>query len=158
MNTRLKTIYCAAVTALALSLNGAAIAQAEKKPQPKIPNCNAAKEVIECVLVDIWEFFKDGDRNRDGYIDNEEFMAHPVYKEYEYDVATRTFIFWMADDNKDGKISLPEWFNNELGQFQMGDTNHNGLIDNNEYKRLLKIQTKLFKDAKLGGKTNADSK
>jgi Secreted protein acidic and rich in cysteine Ca binding region/EF hand len=145
------SISVAIAATLALSLSHPVSAQIETKPQPKIPNCNLAKEVMECVLIDFWHFFKEGDRNRDGYLDNEEFMAHPVYKEAEYDLATKTFIFWMADDNKDGKISLQEWFNNELGQFQMGDTNHNGLIDSKEYQRLLKIQAKLFKDGKLGG-------
>ena len=116
-----------------------------------LPDCNKAKEVMECVLIEKWEFFKTGDKNRDGFIDHAEFMAHPVYKEAGYDLKTKTFIFWMVDDNKDGKISLQEWFNNELGQFQMGDKNHDGLIDDKEYADLLKIQDKLFKDAKLGG-------
>jgi EF hand len=151
MTTHLTFVSCAVAAMLALSLNHPVSAQIGKKLQPKIPNCNIAKEVMECALIDFWRFFKEGDRNRDGYLDSEEFMAHPTYKEAEYDLATKTFIFWMADDNKDGKISLQEWFNNELGQFQMGDTNHNGLIDSKEYQRLLKIQAKLFKDGKLGG-------
>jgi Secreted protein acidic and rich in cysteine Ca binding region/EF hand len=150
MNTKSLFLACAAAIVI-LSLHLSASAHAAKKPQPDIPNCNAAKEVIECVLIDIWQFFKTGDKNRDGYLDASEFMAHPTYKEAGYDVKTKTFIFWMADDNKDRKISLQEWFNNELGQFQMGDTNHDGLIDDAEYERLLKIQEKLFKDGKLGG-------
>lgn len=150
MTTQRKSFYCAFAIA-ALSLSFSASAHAEKKPQPNFPNCNAAKEVMECVLIDFWQFFKAGDRNRDGFISAAEFMAHPTYKEAGYNVKTKTFIFWMVDENKDGKISLQEWFNNELGQFQMGDLNHDGLIDDAEYERLLKIQEKLFKDGKLGG-------
>ncbi len=153
MHSSLRTRLCAVAAALSLLITYSAFAQAPKKPQPKIPNCNAAKEVIECVLIDMWEFFKDGDRNKDGYISYDEFIAHPTYMELAFDLQTKTFIFWMVDDNKDSKVSLQEWFNNELGQFQMGDKNHDGLIDDKEYAGLLKIQEKLFKDGKLGGKT-----
>jgi Ca2+-binding EF-hand superfamily protein len=114
-------------------------------------DCHKAKEVMECVLAEAWGFFKTGDKNRDGFVDYEEFMVHPVYKEVGYDLRTRTFIFWMVDDNKDSKVSLQEWLNNEIGQFRMGDKNNDGLIDDKEYEAILRIQTKLYKDANLGG-------
>jgi hypothetical protein len=57
----------------------------------------------------------------------------------------------MVDDNKDSKVSLQEWLNNEIGQFRMGDKNNDGLIDDKEYEAILRIQTKLYKDANLGG-------
>jgi hypothetical protein len=121
------------------------------KKKPMTVDCDKAKEVMECVLADAWGFFKAGDKNRDGYVDYDEFMAHPTYKEVGYDLRTRTFIFWMVDDNKDGKVSLQEWLNNEIGQFRMGDKNNDGLIDDKEYEAILRVQSKLFKDANLGG-------
>jgi hypothetical protein len=122
-----------------------------EKKKPLTVDCNRAKEVMECVLADAWAFFKTGDKNRDGFMDYDEFMAHPTYKEVGYDLRTRTFIFWMVDDNKDSKVSFQEWLNNELGQFRMGDKNNDGLIDDKEYEAILRIQEKLFKDANLGG-------
>jgi hypothetical protein len=152
----------AAVATVVLIITSAAFAQtpsAERKPapapaekhKPMTVDCHKAKEVMECVLAEAWGFFKTGDKNRDGFIDYEEFMAHPVYKEVGYDLRTRTFIFWMVDDNKDSKVSLQEWLNNEIGQFRMGDKNNDGLIDDKEYEAILRIQTKLYKDANLGG-------
>ena len=139
-----------AVLTVVLSLSLAAPALAEKK-KPLQVDCNKAKEVMECVLADAWGFLKTGDKNRDGFVDYDEFMAHPVYKEVNYDLRTKTFIFWMVDTNKDSKVSLQEWLNNEIGQFRMGDKNNDGLIDDKEYEAILRIQTKLYKDASLGG-------
>ena len=103
---------------------------------------------IENMLVDNWRFFAQGDANRDGYWSEPEFIAHPGYKDSGFGLALKTFIFWMDDDNKDSKISLQEWFNNELGQFQLGDTNHDGIMTVPEQDGLQKIENKLFADLK----------
>jgi hypothetical protein len=105
-----------------------------------------AQEVMEEALIQFWNFFKGGDVNRSGYIEKDEFFAHPVYEAAKWNKAQITFVFWMVDDNKDGKVSLQEWFNNELGQFQLGDKNHDGLVDQQEYDDLVKVQQTLFKD------------
>ncbi len=52
----------------------------------------------------------------------------------------------MIDDDKDNRISLQEWFNTELGQFQLGDSNHDGILSVDEAARLAKIEEKLFAD------------
>lgn len=104
------------------------------------------KERIEQVLVERWAFFKKGDTNRDGFIDVAEFHAHPTYKQAGWGVNVRTFIFWMVDDDKDQRVSLQEWFNNEIGQFQMADRNHDGIIDAREYDAIGDTQKRLFKD------------
>jgi hypothetical protein len=110
------------------------------------PEDTNVKERIEEVLVDRWQFFKVGDVNRDGYLDEAEFHAHKAYAEARWGLNVRTFVFWMIDDDKDGKIALQEWFNNEIGQFQLGDKNHDGIIDAKEYEQIEAIQGKLFKD------------
>jgi hypothetical protein len=104
------------------------------------------KERIEEVLVERWQFFKDGDIDRDGYLNEAEFHSHKAYAEAKWGLDVRTFVFWMIDDDKDGKIALQEWFNNEIGQFQLGDKNHDGIIDAKEYALVESIQEKLFKD------------
>ncbi len=109
----------------------------------------AAREVMEEALVQFWSFFKGGDADQSGYIEETEFFAHPVYEAAKWNKEQITFIFWMVDDNKDGKVSLQEWFNNELGQFQIGDKNHDGIIDQKEYDALLEVQKKLFSDMKF---------
>ncbi len=117
---------------------------ADEKGHPKDdPN---VKERIELVLVERWELFRDGDLNKDGFMDEQEFHAHPAYKAAKWGLNIRTFIFWMVDDNKDSRISLQEWFNNELGQFQLADKNHDGIIDAAEYAAIGSVQKKLFSD------------
>ena len=101
---------------------------------------------IETMLVDNWQFFAQGDVDRDGYWSEAEFTDHPGYKDSGYGLGLKTFIFWMVDDNKDSKVSLQEWFNNELGQFQLGDTNHDGVMTAKEHEGLEKIENKLFAD------------
>ncbi len=71
---------------------------------------------------------------------------HPGYAETDFDLRTKTFIFWMIDDDKDNRISLQEWFDNELGQFQLGDRNHDGVLTEEEAAGLAKIEEKLFSD------------
>jgi hypothetical protein len=107
-------------------------------------------EKIEEVLVEKWQFFKTGDTNRDGFLSEKEFMDHELYRSIGWKTAPKTFVFWMIDDNKDSKVSLQEWFNNELGQFQMGDKNHDGFIDEKEYEWMVNLQEKLFKDLGYG--------
>ena len=109
----------------------------------------AAREVMEEALHQFWAFFKGGDADQSGYIEGKEFFAHPVYEGAKWNKEQITFVFWMVDDNKDGKVSLQEWFNNELGQFQIGDKNHDGIIDQKEYDALLEVQQKLFRDMKF---------
>ena len=109
-------------------------------------------EKIEEVLVEKWEFFKTGDVDRDGFLSNKEFMDHELYRSVGWKKAPKTFVFWSVDDNKDNKVSLQEWFNNELGQFQMGDLNHDGFIDEKEYEALIVIQEQLFRDLGYGPK------
>ena len=109
----------------------------------------AAREVMEEALVQFWSFFKGGDVDQSGYIEEKELFAHPVYEAAKWNKEQITFVFWMVDDNKDGKVSLQEWFNNELGQFQIGDKNHDGIIDQKEYDALLQVQEKLFSDMKF---------
>lgn len=101
---------------------------------------------IEGVLVDNWQFFTIGDADKDGHWSNAEFFQHPGYAETDFDLRTKTFIFWMIDDDKDNRISLQEWFNNELGQFQLGDRNHDGVLTVEEASGLAKIEEKLFAD------------
>lgn len=101
---------------------------------------------IEVALVDSWQFFAMGDANKDGHWSNPEFFQHPGYAETDFDLRTKTFIFWMIDDDKDNRISLQEWFNNELGQFQLGDRNHDGVLTEEEATSLEKIEQKLFAD------------
>lgn len=108
-----------------------------------------AREVMEEALVQFWSFFKGGDVDQSGYIEEKELFAHPVYEGAKWNKEQITFVFWMVDDNKDGKVSLQEWFNNELGQFQIGDKNHDGIIDQTEYDALLQVQEKLFSDMKF---------
>jgi hypothetical protein len=101
---------------------------------------------IETMLVDNWRFFAHGDADRDGHWSESEFAIHPGYKESGFDKSLKTFIFWMIDDNKDSRISLQEWLNNEIGQFQMGDTDHDGVMSAEEAKQLQKIEDRLFAD------------
>ena len=101
---------------------------------------------IEVALVDNWQFFAQGDADKDDYWSNAEFFGHPGYAETDFDLRTKTFIFWMIDDDKDNRISLQEWFNNELGQFQLGDRNHDGVLSIKEAAKLEKIEEKLFTD------------
>jgi hypothetical protein len=101
---------------------------------------------IEVALVENWRFFAQGDVDKDGHWSNAEFFKHPGYVEANFDLKTKTFIFWMIDDNKDNRISLQEWFNNELGQFQMGDSNHDGVLTVAEAAALEKIEEELFAD------------
>jgi EF hand len=101
---------------------------------------------IEVALVDNWQFFAQGDADKDGHWSNVEFFQHPGYAETDFDLRIKTFIFWMIDDDKDNRISLQEWFNNELGQFQLGDSNHDGILSVDEAARLAKIEEKLFAD------------
>ena len=105
-----------------------------------------AREVMEAALVQFWNFFKEGDVDRSGYIEKNELFAHPIYELSKWNKSQITFVLWMVDDNKDGKVSLQEWFNNELGQFQLGDKNHDGIIDQKEYDDLVMIQERLFED------------
>ena len=109
----------------------------------------AAREVMEEALHQFWAFFKGGDADQSGYIEEKEFFAHPVYEAAKWNKEQITFVFWMVDDNKDSRVSLQEWFNNELGQFQLGDKNHDGIIDQKEYDALLEVQQKLFRDMKF---------
>ena len=99
---------------------------------------------IEGALVDNWQFFTLCDADKDGHWSNAEFFQHPGYAETDFDLRTKTFIFWMIDDDKDNRISLQEWFNNELGQFQLGDRNHDGVLSIDEAAGLAKIEEKLF--------------
>ena len=101
---------------------------------------------IEEALVDNWRFFAQGDADKDGHWSNAEFFQHAGYAETDFDLRTKTFIFWMIDDDKDSRISLQEWFNNELGQFQLGDRNHDGVLTDEEAAGLAKIEEKLFSD------------
>lgn len=101
---------------------------------------------IEVALVDNWHFFAQGDADKDGHWSNTEFFGHPGYAETDFDLRTKTFIFWMIDDDKDNRISLQEWFNNELGQFQLGDRNHDGVLSIDEAVGLAGIEEKLFAD------------
>ncbi len=105
----------------------------------------AHTEVMEDALLQFWNFFRGGDLNQSGYIERDEFFAHPVYEAAKWNEAQITFVFWMVDDDKDGRVSLQEWFNNELGQFQLGDKNHDGVIDKIEYETLVGIQSELFR-------------
>ena len=147
---------------LALSLLGAAMliaptASYADEAAHKVPDNatvktgpgGAAREVMEEALVQFWSFFKGGDVDQSGYIEEKELFAHPVYEAAKWNKEQITFVFWMVDDNKDGKVSLQEWFNNELGQFQIGDKNHDGIIDQKEYDALLQVQEKLFSDMKF---------
>lgn len=127
-----------------IALLAAAPVFGQKKVDPKQPS--DVKERIELVLVERWKFFRDGDANKDGFVDEKEFHAHPAYKAVKWGLNVRTFIFWMVDDNKDGRVSLQEWFNNELGQFQLADKNHDGIIDSAEYQSIGSTQRKLFSD------------
>ena len=101
---------------------------------------------IEEALVDNWRFFAQGDSDKDGHWSNTEFFQHAGYAETDFDLRTKTFIFWMIDDDKDNRISLQEWFNNELGQFELGDHNHDGVLNKDEAASLAKIEEKLFAD------------
>ncbi len=103
---------------------------------------------IEAMLAENWQFFAEGDVNRDGYWSKIEFMAHPGYEDSGFDLRLKTFVFWMVDDNKDSQISLQEWFNNEIGQFQLGDIDHDGIMTAKEHEALEKIENKLFSDLK----------
>lgn len=125
---------------------------AHKMPDPaavKTGPGGAAREVMEEALHQFWAFFKGGDADQSGYIEEKEFFAHPVYEGAKWNKEQITFVFWMVDDDKDNKVSLQEWFNNELGQFQLGDKNNDGIIDQKEYDALLEIQQKLFRDMKF---------
>lgn len=128
----MRKFIVAALTALALSTGAPAFAEGTEK--------------MEEVLIEKWHFFRDGDLDKDGFISRTEFFAHPVYAAVGWKDAPKTFIWWMVDDNKDQKISLQEWFNNELGQFQLGDVNHDGFINPAEYEAMIVIQEKLFTD------------
>ena len=130
----MKLRNCTALILSVVALSGSA-ASAEEKPLK-----------IETMLVDNWRFFVQGDVDRDGYWSEAEFMGHPGYKDSGYGLGLKTFIFWMVDDNKDSKVSLQEWFNNELGQFQIGDANHDGVMTPKEHEGLEKIENKLFAD------------
>jgi hypothetical protein len=103
---------------------------------------------IETMLVGTWQFFAEGDSDRSGDWSETEFMNHSGYKDSGFDLNLKTFIFWMVDDDKDSKISLQEWFNNELGQFQLGDADHDGIMTVTEHEGLEKIENKLFADLK----------
>ncbi len=113
---------------------------------PPTPLSAAESGTIEVALADNWQFFAQGDADKDGHWSNAEFFQHPGYAETDFDLRTKTFIFWMIDDDKDNRISLQEWFNNELGQFQLGDRNHDGVLSIDEVARLEKIEEKLFAD------------
>ena len=104
---------------------------------------------IEEALVDNWRFFAQGDADKDGHWSNTEFFQHAGYAETDFDLRTKTFIFWMIDDDKDKRISLQEWFNNELGQFQLGDRNYDGVLSRDEAASLAKIEEKLFADLSI---------
>ena len=146
-----------AASLLAVALLAAPIAshadepghQKQGKEAVKTGPGGAAREVMEEALVQFWSFFKGGDADQSGYIEEKEFFAHPVYEVNKWNKEQITFVFWMVDDNKDNRVSLQEWFNNELGQFQIGDKNHDGIIDQKEYDALLGVQQKLFSDMKF---------
>lgn len=116
---------------------------------PPASDRKEAKEIMEEHLVESWHFFRDGDSNRDGSLSETEFMAHPVYAKAQWKTDAKTFVFWMVDDDKDGSISLQEWINNEVGQFQLGDRDHDGVIDTQEYAAITAMQRKLFGDVGL---------
>lgn len=140
---RLATLLGAAALAI-IPVSASADAGALHPPRP-----DGAREVMEEALVQFWTFFKTGDADRSGFIERDEFFAHPVYEGARWGEPQITFVLWMVDENKDGKVSLQEWFNNELGQFQMGDKNHDGIIDEAEYNALLGVQRSLFKALKF---------
>lgn len=108
------------------------------------PRPEGAREVMDDALMEFWSFFRTGDLDRSGYLERGEFFAHPAYEAAKWGEQQISFIYWMVDDDKDGKVSLQEWFNNELGQFQMGDRNHDGIIDQAEYDALVDMQKALF--------------
>ena len=126
-----------------LGLGAATLASCSSIPDAPQP------QKIEEALIDNWTFFKVGDVNRDGKIDREEFWKHPSYVEAGWGNREKTFIFWVIDDDKNQSLSLQEWFNNELGQYQMGDLNHDGVLSISEQANLEAIETKLFKDLGL---------
>lgn len=119
------------------------------KEGTKVGPGGPAREVMEEALIEFWSFFESGDVDQSGYIEKKEFYAHPIYEGAKWTKEQITFVFWMVDDNKDGKVSLQEWFNNELGQFQLGDKNHDGIIDQKEYDALVELQKALFSDMKF---------
>lgn len=102
--------------------------------------------LIRNTLIENWDFFKTGDKNHDGQIDGNEFSQHPSYKGSGWGSREKTFVFSMIDDDKNGSVSLQEWFNNELGQFVMGDINHDGVLSPSEQVALEAVETKLFAD------------
>lgn len=122
---------------------------AHNKEAVKVGPGGAAREVMEEALVQFWSFFKGGDVDQSGYLERKEFFAHPVYESLKWNKQQITFVFWMVDDDKDDKVSLQEWMNNEVGQFQMGDKNNDGIIDQKEYDALLVVQQTLFSDLKF---------
>ena len=115
---------------------------------PAFGEANEAKP-IEVEFADAVAFFKAGDKNRDGFIDNEEFMGHAAFTGET--VATKVFVRWMADHNTDTKISLQEWVGMELGQFALGDADRDLVLTPAEQANLHEIEEKLFADLGLAG-------
>jgi EF hand len=110
------------------------------------PSARNQDVLIGNTLIENWDFFTTGDKNRDGQIDRNEFSQHPSYEGSGWGNREKSFIFWMIDDDKNGSVSLQEWFNNELGQFVMGDTDHDGVLSPSEQVALEAVETKLFAD------------
>jgi Ca2+-binding EF-hand superfamily protein len=67
------------------------------------------------------------DKNKDGYLDQNEFKALGIRN------GERLFKEW--DTNKDGRISRDEFVKGSMRQFMILDKNHDGFIDRNEFDR-----------------------
>ncbi|MGH3800188.1 MAG: hypothetical protein ACRDTD_08680 [Pseudonocardiaceae bacterium] len=132
--------------ATAVAMTGLATVMALADAQPDGKEDPNASERIEDALVEYWQFFRQGDLDKNGFLKRCKFHAHPATGKRTGGKNIRTFVFWMVDDDKDGRVSLQEWFNNELGQFQLADQNHDGVLDAKERVAGHAIEKQLLSD------------
>jgi len=67
------------------------------------------------------------DKNRDGYLDWDEFKAMGLHD------GKKLFKTW--DTDKDGRVSKDEFIRGSMKQFRVLDKDHDGFIDKNELDR-----------------------